>query len=61
MRSLNSFLNNSPHLGITMHSHLSFLKAVFDLTGGHVGEIHNFVKFITVYDVHFLMMYLRDL
>jgi hypothetical protein len=36
--------------------HPSFFNAVFDLTGGHVGAIHDFVGIIMVHDVRFFMM-----
>jgi hypothetical protein len=36
--------------------HSSFFDAVFDLTGGHVGAIHDFVRIIMVHDVRFFMM-----
>jgi hypothetical protein len=33
--------------------HPSFLDAVFGLTGGHVGAIHDFLNIITAHDVRF--------
>ena len=36
--------------------HLSFFDAVFRLSGGHVGAIHDFVEIITTHNVRFLMM-----
>ena len=38
------------------HFHPSFFDAVFNLTGGHVGAIHDFVETITAHDVRFFMM-----
>ena len=38
------------------HFHPSFFNAVFNLTDGHVGAIHDFVKIIAAHDVRFFMM-----
>ena len=34
----------------------SFFKAVFKITGGHVGAIHDFVNIVSTHDVRFFMM-----
>jgi hypothetical protein len=36
--------------------HPSFFDAVFDLTGGHVGAIHDLLEIITAHEVRFFMM-----
>jgi hypothetical protein len=36
--------------------HSSFLDEVFNLSGGHVGAIHDFVRIIMAHDVRFFMM-----
>ena len=38
------------------HFHPSFLDAVFDLTGGHVGAIYDFMRIVATDDVRFFIM-----